>query len=210
MRPVAFVPLAALAVGLHQVHAAFRALAGFVTDHFGMHRAGIGCVLGRLVVTRVTAIVRLRCMLGMVDRLGHVLRLLVTSVAHCGCFPWDKAHAAFRAIAGFVADHFGVHRAGVFDAHFQRCSGEIGRINVESARFDDAAQLCQSRPQPILGQRRRYIGHGQRRNIPGAEREDRPWARHLGIDDGRRILQTLRDRADDDQDPGVARRADDD
>ena len=120
----------------HKKHAAFRTGAGFIADHFRMHRAGIlrgrGSVLAMVVATMFDGIMagsRLgRCVRwhsSLLRRTGMTVMFAMTGMGICRCFSGHQRHAANRAGAGFVANHFGMHRTGIFNADLQHGRFEL-------------------------------------------------------------------------------------
>ena len=131
---------------------------------------------------------------------------LMSRVTACRRFFRHQCHTAFRAIAGLVADHFGVHRAGVFDACLQGSGIEIGHLGGKCTVGENPAQPGQGGYQPGLCQRPPGVGGGKGRKRIRTKCQDRARARHLGIGNRCGIGKAGRQRADDQQYIGMARR----
>ena len=130
-------------------------------------------------------------------------------MAPCGGLARQQGHAAYRAVTRLIAHHLGVHRAGVLHTHLQRRGREVLHLRAKGPGGDGAAQVGQPGFQSVGRQCRGRVGCRQRRDIVRAQRQDRPRARHLGIGHRGGIAQTGMQRANDNQDIGMTRRAGD-
>ena len=187
---------------LRQVHAAFGALARCIADHLGVHRASV-CPRP----ARVLSVARICVIGGVWPVLPRHDLATVPTMSIGRCFARHQRHAAFGAVSGGVANDFGVHRASVFHAHLKSGGVKLPAVSAKRARGDHAAQIGQPGSQPGPCQRGRHVRIGQWGDVACAQCQDRAGARHLRVGDGGGIAQTVRNRADDDENVGMSRGA---
>ena len=108
--PVPGVPVPPFVPDLHQVHPAFRAFTGLGAGHLGMHRAGIDRLRSRrLMGAGGMGGVRTMAAVAAVGRMIAMAPMPVPPFVP----GFHQVHAAFGAVARFIAHHLGMHRAGI-------------------------------------------------------------------------------------------------